>query len=259
MNNARREGTLYGDSWKKDVNEAFAASKVNGLGDAFNSMFTDFKVIDSAPLPGFRRFDFAAAFSNHPSFKEGQLYAVPLRDGNKSVQTLEGATTIYPKAGELLTFDSVSRLLEDAIEEEFEARGMLSETVVLGAFSRAAIATDFKRGEMVQKAVDSPGKHHFALFHGDEVLETFSIEYSEVGEGEDPFKAAMITALAKVPDYYPGAGVLDDQKPFTVCEINPKGISVLEHLTEIKYDYTARLYDVSGEPDGWGFFGIPAK
>lgn len=259
MNNARREGTVYGDSWKKGVDEAFAVAKTNASGENFNSMFTDFKVINHEPLPGFRRFEFASAISNHPSFKEGQLYAIPLRDGNKSVHTEKGVITIHPESGVPLTYDVVSRLMETAIEEDLDGRGLLTENLALGAFARDAFPVDFKRGEKKQSLRTSFGKHHFVLFHGDEIVETLSVGYDEVGEGKDAFAVAMSAALKKMPEYYPGLSPLDSQQFFTLCEIESTGVSVLEHLTEITYAYTARLYDVSGEPDGWGFFGIPIK
>lgn len=260
MGNNRRPGTLYIDAWNKDVDKAFAMAAVHPTGEKFTDLFDSFTVMPAEPLAGFRRFHYASAHSNHPSFKPGVLYAIPLRDGNKHLPPASmGMVEINPHPDRRLDTSYITELLIDAIEDSLEENGVTNDDVVLGNFMvEHSNPFEMEEGLVAASAVlSTPVEDRYVVMRGEEVLGTFVLNGSDLHADVVTREEAIAEEVrGYIKEYAIGHGAQDE---ITVLPVGNTGLVYRKPVTSLTYIYTARVYSTVEEPDGWGFYGIPAN
>lgn len=258
MNKNRRNGTIYAEGWKKDVNEAFQIAEIHATKQKVSDFFDDFKVLDMSPVPGFKRFQHVSTASNHPTFKKGVLYALPIRDSNKIAANTHGTVLVYPDSTRELTKERLHALVASAIEDRLPLE---HHKLVLGGFLFEAAKPEeiTYNGRNAAWCFPDPVESStmFIVFdEGNNIVGTVQMKDSEVDECANVDLEVLNRVLGESPSFVPGHG---DQKYYRICETNHhEGVGYKDDIYSIEYGFKARLYDVSGEPDHWAFYGIPA-
>lgn len=271
----RKEDVLYCDAWNKDVAKAHSMAVANGTDKKMADLFEGFTQLDINPLAGFERFKYAASMSNHASFRAGILYAIPLRDANKVDSSFKGSVTVsFPDTkiisnGEVVNDDAVMSEISDAIEDDLTERGLLPEGKTLGGFAvflskpedishrdsrfHAQNASD-GRTQRFMVTIERNGKTH---------IEERSVAVAEIsGDSEESRSLSLSIAmdrlngeLVKEYDVRHLPGQAHQQTKIRITPLPDVEFTVTRPIRSVTYDYVARVYDVTGEPDGWGFFG----
>lgn len=182
-------------------------------------------------------------------FKKGTVYAMPIRDGNKSVSIIKGEVTItdvYHGDNE----ETLEALLY-AIARKLTEDGTTDSNTVLGSFSVPVSQPKFiSEPEILPatKLVKKGEEPYSFIVYSDNKLHNV---YSDLEEA-----IAVQKGLLEEASFRPGYKDSWFPRVDIVSVETVQKTSFRKVNKTISYDFTARLYDITGDPDGWAFYGI---
>lgn len=250
----RHEGVFYIDSWKPDVDEAFSAAKLPG-GVKVEDLVPDYFIAQDQPiLVGFQRFMEAALET--PDRLAGKARAIPLRDTNKvhqkiTLNNLE-VRTKGDRGAEGFTQDRIK-----AIQQRVEQEGLLSEGIVFGGFTVDAkpASVEYDDDWVRSQPIATSLGHGYLVTKGAEDAEVFGgfMAYRT----DDYYEQVQSKMADYIPKWTPESierGIFSE--PVTARVAISNDFEYKRSAMTVRYDnVTVRLYDVTGDADGWGFAG----
>lgn len=253
---------FYVDSWHPDIDKAFhkAVFQDGSKVDSVLNGYAEYSLSGKTLYAGFNRFQEAVRCSQLGVDAKMNAQAIPLRDANKVHQTVTLPTVeVYVGGGVDVTPSVTREKLIAEIDRLLREQGLLSSTVVLGGYTADSIPDAVEYvfpGQVVcdDQWVLTQSKIRYVIMRGEDLLGHFSVDV-----GTDP-KALEARICQETERFLPpltpqGISQGDRTKPLEVLPLN-SGYDVDRSEVKIRYtDVKARLYDVSGEPDGWGFIG----
>ncbi len=185
-------------------------------------------------------------------FEKGIVYAIPIRDGNKSVNIVKGEVTINDVYNG--TNEEIHESLLRAIATKLAEDGFTDSDIILGNFSvpvsqpKCISEPEIRPATKMVKDGEEGEEGYKFIVYVDNVIHNIYSDLEEAVAVQEELLNAMSFRPGYKDSWFPRVDIV------TVNTVQKTSFTKVNKT--ITYDFTARLYDISGDPDGWAFYGV---